>query len=648
MKRLIIIALLLCAAMAQGQRFEWAKGYDSSHEDAYIKGSVTDSLGNLYILGNIHWDSDWDTIWLMPHLNTQNTMVMVAKISPEGEMVWRKIYGSDYKPMFAHDIRMMGDTGFAVLFSSGYNNYPFENSFFWGDSICHNVYHPRISPYDTPGCRFGLGGITVYMDFDFDGNVIEEHMLQRSFVDTDSNDIVYRPYSSMDSLSWLYLDRLLSPTFDLDSDGNLFICYLQNFNEQALPSICEYNGTVRAMRYWVDHRLVGESSFDNNTKTWYPILLKFSPHFDTLLASRYVVQKNNIYDNSMQTFVKTDKSTNELYLRIFVARDVLSAEDTILIDSVSNIIVYQPVSCTFKGFVVIYDSVLTPNALIEFHDTLYDSGNRESVVDLRDIEFDNDSNLVFISGTVGCRSGEMVYNGIPINPTSGVIVLNKSDLSVHSLCDFPAENHGASLAKGSMNGNLAVKNNRVFLQSHYTGRLILPHGTYSVQGAGNSGLALAVWDYQGNLIDGKNYHTYSRKHDVGPISLVDSTLYLINFLASNATFGSNQVYVSGYKACVAKYVDTAFMSVYRPPLGGIAPGESGPEYSFYPNPVENKLQVDLDGDRILQATAVSVLGVRERLGFEGNTVDVSHLRPGVYVMELTTTHNTFAFKFIKR
>ncbi len=83
-------------------------------------------------------------------------------------------------------------------------------------------------------------------------------------------------------------------------------------------------------------------------------------------------------------------------------------------------------------------------------------------------------------------------------------------------------------------------------------------------------------------------------------------------------------------------------------MGEIAPGDRGPEDSFYPNPVENKLQVDLDGHSILPATAVSVLGVRERLGFAGNTVDVSHLQPGVYIMELTTIYTMFNFKFIKQ
>ena len=645
MKRLIIIALLLCAAMAQGQRFEWAKGYDSSHEDAFIQGSVTDSLGNLYILGRIHWDSDWDTIWLMPHLTTQNTMVMVAKISPEGDMVWRKIYGSTSTPMFAMDIKALGDTGFAVMFSSSPGS-PRDDYFYWGDSVYRNVYHPRISPYDTPGRRFDDIFLTMYMAFDFDGNITEEHVIERSLVDTDGNDIVYHPYTSPDSLPWLYVDHWEEPRFDVDENGNVYVWYTQNLVVQNLPTYY-YNRTVGAMRYWVDHRLVGESAFDSNSRSWYPIMLKFSPHFDTLLASRYVVQRNNLTNGNyyLRTHIKIDKSTNNIFARVFVQSDSV---DRLVIDSVANMTIQRSAGSRFKSFVVVFDSVLSPLKLIELRDSILNPSDYYLNTDFADIAFDYDSNIVAISGTPGKRNGLFLYDNqiLPLNDKNFVILLDKDDFSFKSLCVVPTEGYsGASVNLDC--GNLILKNNRVFYQEEYHGGIRLPSGYYTVQGA-KSGLALVVWDYQGNLIDGKKYNTYAINHDVGPISLVDSTLYLINFLASNATFGSNQVYVSGYKACVAKYVDTAFMSVYRPPLGGIAPGESGPEYSFYPNPVENKLQVDLDGDRILQATAVSVLGVRERLGFAGNTVDVSHLRPGVYVMELTTTHNTFAFKFIKR
>ena len=163
------------------------------------------------------------------------------------------------------------------------------------------------------------------------------------------------------------------------------------------------------------------------------------------------------------------------------------------------------------------------------------------------------------------------------------------------------------------------------------------------------GLALLVWDYQGNLIDGRDYHTYSQKHTPGPIALVDSTLYLVNQLCANATFGDQTFYASNsYMACIAKYVDTAFMTVYRPPVGGISLGAESVDYSFYPNPVESLLHVDLEGESILGAKAISVLGIKDNLEVVGGAVDVSHLQPGIYIMELATMRNTHHFKFIKQ
>jgi len=647
MKRLIIISLLLCTAMAQGQRFEWAKGYDSGYEDAFIKGSVTDSLGNLYILGQIHWDSDWDTIWLMPYLSTVKTMVMVAKISPEGEMVWRKIYGSTSTPTFAMDIKALGDTGFAVMFTSATGS-PRYDVFYWGDSVYRNVYHPRMSPYDTPGRRFDDVFLDVYLSFDFEGNITEEHLLERSFVDTDGNDVVYREYTNPDSLSVLYLDFLYGPTFDVDTDGNVYICYSQNFDAQVImPSYLDYNGTVGAMRYWVDHRLVGESIFDRNTKSWYPVLLKFAPHLDTLLASRYLLQRNNSAngDYYLWTHIKIDRSTENLFVRVYVQS---YSADILVIDSVQNLTIHKSTGSWAKSFFAITNKDLSPMKLIELRDSILDSSDHYLNTLFSDIAFDYDSNLIAISGNPGKKNGLFLYDDqiLPLTNKNFVLLLNKDDYSLKSLCVVPTEGESGSFINQDY-GNLCLKNNRVFYQEEYWKGIHLPDGYYSVPGT-KSGLALVVWDYQGNLIDGGKYNTYATRHDVGPISLVDSTLYLINFLTANAAFGNNQVHVSNYKACVAKYVDTAFMTVYRPPLGGITSNEGGIEYTFYPNPVENMLQVDLDGGRILQATAVSVLGSRERLGFAGNTVDVSHLLPGVYIMELTTTNNTVNFKFIKQ
>ena len=42
-KGLFFLLVMVAALAAQGQRFDWVKGYDSGFEDSYIKGTVTDS-----------------------------------------------------------------------------------------------------------------------------------------------------------------------------------------------------------------------------------------------------------------------------------------------------------------------------------------------------------------------------------------------------------------------------------------------------------------------------------------------------------------------------------------------------------------------------------------------------------------------------
>ena len=50
----------LFSSSLQAQHFEWAKGYASGQEGNQIVGSVTDSEGNLYILGSFRNDASWD------------------------------------------------------------------------------------------------------------------------------------------------------------------------------------------------------------------------------------------------------------------------------------------------------------------------------------------------------------------------------------------------------------------------------------------------------------------------------------------------------------------------------------------------------------------------------------------------------------
>lgn len=132
----------------------------------------------------------------------------------------------------------------------------------------------------------------------------------------------------------------------------------------------------------------------------------------------------------------------------------------------------------------------------------------------------------------------------------------------------------------------------------------------------------------------------------------DSILYLMNRLSTGATFGDIEVPSRGeYFACIAKYVDTAFMTPYVPPApqgGGEGTGRVEPSAcALYPNPTVGEVTVQTD-ERIVQVSAYSMNGVRSDLKTDGNRVDVSALRPGVYLIEVVTEKTRYFTKFIKQ
>ena len=156
-----------------------------------------------------------------------------------------------------------------------------------------------------------------------------------------------------------------------------------------------------------------------------------------------------------------------------------------------------------------------------------------------------------------------------------------------------------------------------------------------------------MFDYTGNLIGGVDYHTHNVRNRPGPINIQDNFLYLCNRLKSDATFGDIHLSVNERMASIAKYVDPAFMTPYvSPVVNGIQPAGEG-TLSVYPNPAHDVLHVTPLEEPLLGASAVSVIGRREPLPLHGNSVDVSRLPPGVYLLSLETPTNTYHHKFLK-
>lgn len=653
MKRLFIFALFVFSIfVATAQRFEWAKGYTvEGYMYRSIVGGVTDSLGNLYILGNCDATSVWErTEDIIPsiHKSTKNLYndILIAKISPEGEMVWKKvIFGKT--SYFPYGIKKLGDTAFACL-----TNFRGMNTLDYCYFLDTLVFHQNNYPIDP---KYFVSSYLAYMVFDFDGNLKEQHFLTITYTDADGNDIVKRYPNHVDTTPWLMgIEGFMYPSFDVDGEGNIYISRMAQDRCDGGGHALTPEDTIRGLKFWVDRRMVGEYRIEGFPKQWYPQLIKFAPHFDTLLTCRYVVQSDDsmyIYDAVDNYRVMVD-SIGVYYLHSMRQHRYNS---TLLIDSLSQISFSITERNQVVPFLVKYDTELNAKWVIAFEDSVLDS-TRDTRTTFHDFSFDTDSNLLFLYAVTGRGSYRdtvnlfsiLTYNGEPLNLKSNVFfcAFENGDVNpptLHSYGKVPETYLSANNVKGT------CRNNRVFLQSQYGGGITFPsqtitHGTYE------DGYALTVFDYSGKVIDGIDYGIVASNvsHYAGPTVLHDSVLYLCTLLKTSAQFGDISFPVYGETNVIAKYVDTAFMHLYvRPTLGISTVSAVTPR--VYPVPATDRLHFDCPAGGVPTAVAaISLSGWRMPLTATASSADVSCLAPGVYLLEITTAKDKYYTKFVKR
>ena len=628
--------MALLSLGAHAQHFDWAKGYGSSQEGCLIKGTVTDGDGNLYILGQFTKDATWDDhriLPIAPYGPGQNSInTLIAKISPSGEMLWKKvIHSNNGSSHFPYDIKKIGDTAFAclvemVLPTSDHYTY-------YLDTLL-----PSWSEY--PSAAWGMGNplCTAFIMFDFDGNVKEQHILQITYTDTSGNDIV-RYY---DSEPWYKSTRFFNPSFDIDSNGNIYIC--READDYLNPDYSVQEGTIGGVKFWVDRRLAGEYNVEGKPMSWFPQILKFSPHFDTLLAYRYIVQQSDsLRYETVSSDTKIDADGNIYHLR---CQNVLGyAPNTIVIDSMQGISFSHTEKNGTISYLIQFDSNLNANWKVTLDDSITTMSNLVSMTMFHDIAFDTDSNLLFLSAT--SHRGYVMdtinfcsvlkYLDYPLSLRNDAFVISFSLdgalPSLHSYGRVPSIYN--SEAATNARGNLVCLNNRVFMQSAYMGGVHFPSQDIHFNQQNAYGLGLSVFDYNGNLIMGIDYSALSPTNDPGSISLHDSILYLSGILTSDATFGDIHLPEQGRFAYMAKYIDTAFMTPYvhteEPGEVSITLVEDGAALVAYPNPFRQKVTIEVQGGEPLTETAwlTDLTGRREQ-------VRLTPDGPGQYSLDLTS------------
>ena len=659
---LALIAVLNMTATTMAQttptcRFDWAEGYSSTGENGYIKGTVTDSVGNLYILGAFSGFPSWGDTTMMPISHDLMPIgTVIAKISPDGEMLWRKaLHTGNYAYNIPYDIKPLGDTAFACLVNVELST-PYNYYCYYLDTMLHGWSDYPIANED----QSPLGALfTAYLVFDFSGNLLEQHFLQVSYIDSTGSDF--------------FKDNLLNPSFDLDAEGNIYIS--RQAEDRVDDETSVEAGTLMGVRLWVDHRCVG-TVYENtgHHPRWSPQLLKFAPHFDTLLAARYLFDRNDNYACEINsTYTKVDRDSKVYCLStIYIEGLGRDSIETIVVDSIQGLEFSYPPAVTEKGVMIRFDSDLTPDWLVTLDDSIINPNlNAPSLSFFHDVAFDYDSNLIFLSltsirgffcDTLNFYSIPMV-DGTPIHMrnSSAVLVFEQTDDRpvLRSYGIVPAASQ--SDISGYSIGNLVCKGNRIFLQSRYYGDLRIPGNEFLGNSIYQVGHGLTVFDYAGHVVGGMPYRTISPNSKPGPIALRDSILYLGMLLYDDdATFGDITLHGDANFSAVARYVDTAFMSTYvyvDPPIDtgnvSILVAEEDNGLVAYPNPFHQRVNIKCN-ETITAAYVTDMMGRRDgvKLDTVGDgqyTLDMTGRPQAIYMLTmLTADGQQHTIRLIKR
>ncbi len=643
---LLIILMLLAAAQSFAQHFDWVRGY-APGDNVAIVGSVTDSVGNLYILGTINFNTCWENgsrlLPIAPYGNARDLGdALIAKISPDGDLLWHKVIHGETANGVPHDIKLVGDTAFACLVTV-----PLASEMgylYYLDTLIRKGGYGIYPDYPMSGLYIATGGstVTALITFDFDGNVLEQHFLWMSYLDYNGDDIV-RTYTHYPQ-PWYQARTFDCPSFAIDNEGDIYLSR-QTYDMISAGQGNNYyveNGTISAIKIWCDRRVVGVVPTDSNLFLS-PQILKFSPHFDTLLNARYLYQTRITNIDCRET--KLIYHAPHIYARFWLSQSTYK-KNLIVFDSTNAITTRMDGRQHMQKSVIIkYDSSLAAVNSIILEDTITNPYTFTGVVFsyLNDVVFDNDSNLAIIScypqksvyGDTMCNADNSYFlingNVVDFHRNAGIIIMDEETLELKHTGQLSTSNYSQNLPKYGTGGNLCCSNNRVFMQSEYCGQARFPNQVIQAPPQ-NYGICLSVFNYQADLIEGVDYHAYSQRNYPSSICLKDSVLYLMNLLSSGATFGDIQVPSRGsFFACIAKYTDPAFMSTYERPEDTTMVVEVVQEEMTvvrYPNPTTGRLTIDMNGRPLREVWVAAIDGVAEPL-------PVTHLGDSRYAADLT-------------
>ena len=666
--QVIFLLLSTSFSFAQGS-YEWVRGYSSSIQYP-IRGAVGDNDGNMYILGMFNTYDTWDDGTLirpseMTSMPYQGQGVVVAKFSPEGDLVWKKVIANDFIASYAYDLQLVGDSAIAFLveFGAYYDSSEFNRvKLYYLDTLFYSYNENRPPVYPMRG-NFRTFMSTSLIMLDFDGNLLEHHFLRLTYLDNNGDDIFFNP-------DVYYTTCFYEPTFSIDDDGYIYIS--RNITDHATAvdmdsgALVFYNvsdGSLGAVKIWCDMRQVGVVPLDRKTD-YTPQILKFSPHFDTLVGYRDVYQTTDPpFVNAYLKAIPQDRFCLTLNMYSTPSQEVF-------IDSAQNMSFSLNNDIFTKEISILYDTALNPLKFINFEELVTATSNitQTSVFSslIQNVMVDEEYNRLIVTcallegrvwnPTETRDSSFFVIDGVPLQFRSnvGVLIFDNTTYELKNYSNLTAQNFSEynGLRVGAAHLGATCKNGRIFTQFRSFGDLYLPNDTIVSPGTQYvPWTSVAVFDYNGNLLEILDQRVYGHDQYEGPVVLHGSDLYQILYIQEcDATFGDISVpnYGNGF-ACIVKYTDKDFLDPYPyDPVGGIAEADQAGKLSVFPNPTIGRVVVALSPyEPITEAYVVTLTGIRHRVPVSGNSIDLADFPSGILFLQLVTPHHTYTQKVVK-
>ncbi len=564
-KTLIFAFLALLAIAAHAQQFEWAKSY-YGYGDEYVnipRGLVADSEGNTYRLMQVSRGGTLDGVDPFDGITNYNYSMLLVKMSPNGQHLWHRIInpwerGVDTIGVTVHDLRILGDTALMMMVDMplpltivSYGTPQVQSKLYYLDTLLttSETLMPTDSIYNWR--------VTAFITMGLDGTLLEHHFLQVTYLDS-----LGQPVTRGQKV---YGNNLTAQHFDVDSRGNIYIVrHTQDDAFSGLDPMYFYDGALSGYRFMVDGTQFLTHIPPYPTGWWNHQVLKFSPHFDSLLDASYLAGDAPWVDpiNTPWMDIKSFDihEDDQLYFtfNIKVEHDSIPiARSNGLALQVDTLSLAWGTDCMLR-----LDTGLNANLLMQFNCVPYDGGYPS--VGLSATCVDTATESLFVLGVAGTdgfigndNPHQIVYRGDTLDNRNDAFWL-RVGIDDGRYLSYGRMHSSWGASRGGL--SIAARNNRVFAQVAYSGSVFFADTLLTTQSAFETGLALAQWDYDGNEVTIYPFHCTHSNSQAGHLLLTDTAVFVTgNSFSSPTTFGD---IFCGNGQYIAKLVDTSMRSPY--------------------------------------------------------------------------------------